>query len=97
MTFAPQFPSASSDYPEKSQATIALILGILGVLVFGIFGPLAWVMGSKELAAIDAGRRPAENRAVSSAARLLGIAGTVMVLGAVLLFVLALIGVIEVS
>ncbi len=56
------------------------MLGILGVAIFGIFGPVAWILGS-----------------TANAGRLLGVVGTVIVLGAVLLFVLALVGIIEVS
>jgi len=77
-------------YPEASQATTALVLGILGlVLCFGITGPFAWSMGSKELQAIDAGRRPPENRGTANAAKVLGIVGTVIlglaVIGGILL------------
>ena len=32
------------------------MLGVAGLVVFGIFGPLAWLIASRELAAIDAGK-----------------------------------------
>jgi len=35
-------------------------------------------MGLKEMQAIDAGRRPAENRGTANAAKILGIVGTVL-------------------
>jgi uncharacterized membrane protein YjgN (DUF898 family) len=73
-----QFPTDPSRYPEASQATTILVLGILGIVVCGILGPFAWSMGNKELAAIDAGRRPPENRGTANAGRILGIIGTVL-------------------
>jgi uncharacterized membrane protein YjgN (DUF898 family) len=84
-----QFPTDPSRYPEASQATTILVLGILGIVICGVLGPFAWSMGNKELAAIDAGRRPPENRGTANAGRILGIIGTVL-LG---LGVLILIGV----
>ena len=89
-----QFPTDPSRYPEASQATTILVLGILGIVVCGVLGPFAWSMGNKELAAIDAGRRPPENRGTANAGRILGIIGTVLLgLGILILigvFVLAI-------
>ncbi|MDP9144998.1 MAG: DUF4190 domain-containing protein [Actinomycetota bacterium] len=78
-------------YPEASQATTALVLGILGIVVCQVLAPFAWVMGNKEMQAIDAGRRPPENRGSANAAKILGIVGTVLlglfVIGAILFVV----------
>jgi hypothetical protein len=82
----PEFPSESRAYPEPSQATTVLVLGILSIL-FQILGPVAWILGDKELAAIDAGRRSPENRSSAVAGKVLGIIGTV-------LLVLAIVGII---
>ena len=65
-------------YPEASQATLALVLGILSIVFCQILGPFAWWMGNKELEAIDAGRRPPENRSNANAGRITGIVGTVL-------------------
>jgi hypothetical protein len=77
-------------YPEASQATTALVLGILSIVVCQVLGPFAWSMGSKEMQAIDAGRRPPENRGTANAAKILGIVGTVLlglaVIGIILFF-----------
>jgi hypothetical protein len=68
-----------SPYPEQSQATTALVLGILGLVICGgILSPFAWVMGHREMQAIDAGRRPPDNRGTANAAKILGIVGTVL-------------------
>lgn len=92
MTQPPQFPSDSGSYPEGSQATTVLVLGILSVVLCQILGPFAWVMGNNELAAIDGGRRPPENRGTANAGRILGIIGTVLLALGVIFFVLVLVG-----
>ena len=74
----PPPPPAAQGYPEASQATTALVLGILGIVVCQILGPFAWSIAKKELEAIDAGRRPPENRGNANAGKILGIIGTVM-------------------
>ena len=82
-----QFPQDPNRYPEASQATTILVLGILGIVVCNVLGPFAWVMGNTEMAAIDAGRRPPENRGTANAGRILGIIGTV-ILGIGILFII---------
>lgn len=67
-------------YSEASQATTVLVLGILGIVLCGVLGPVAWIMGNQELAAIDAGRRPPENRGTANAGRILGIITTVLLI-----------------
>lgn len=74
----PQFPTDPGQYPEASQATTVLVLGILGIVICGILAPFAWVMGNNELEAIDAGRRPPDQRSTANAGRILGIIGTIL-------------------
>ena len=83
----PQFSTDASAYPESSQATTILVLGILSIVICGLGGPFAWSMGNKELKAIDAGRRSPQNRGTANVGRILGIVGTVF-LGIALLFLL---------
>jgi uncharacterized membrane protein YjgN (DUF898 family) len=84
-----QFPADPNQYPEQSQATTILVLGILGVVLFQILAPFAWVMGNRELAAIDSGLRSPENRSTANAGRILGIVGTVLLgIGIVLIVLL---------
>ena len=97
MTTPPQFPSEYSAYPEQSQATTILVLGILGIVICQFLGPFAWVMGNKELEAIDAGRRPPENRGTANAGRILGIIGPVFLALGVVLLVLLVFGAITTS
>ena len=68
----------SSPYPEQSQATTILVLGILSIVCCGLLGIAAWVMGNNELKAIDEGRRPPDNRGTANAGRICGIVGVVL-------------------
>ena len=67
-------------YPEASQATTALVLGILGIVICGVLAPFAWSIGNKEVQAIDAGRRDPTNRGSANAGKILGIIGTVFLI-----------------
>jgi len=79
-------------YPEQSQATTALVLGILGLVICQILGPFAWSIGNKELQAIDAGRRPPENRGTANAGKILGIVSTVLLAVGIVFIVLLIVG-----
>ena len=65
-------------YPEQSQATTILILGILSIVCCGLLGIAAWIMGNNELKGIDEGRRPPENRGTANAGRICGIIGVAL-------------------
>lgn len=93
MSQPPQFPSESGAYPEASQATTVLVLGILGLIICQFLAPVAWVMGNNELQAIDAGRRNPDNRGTANAGRILGIVGTVLMAIGILVFILLVVGV----
>lgn len=82
----PEFPADQVGYPESSQATMAVVLGILGIF-FTIFAPFAWWVAHRELEAIDAGRRSPENRGTAKAGKVLGIIGTVLMALSILLLV----------
>lgn len=86
----PEFPNeARASYPEASQATTVLVLGIVGI-IFPIVAPVAWIMGRQELAAIAAGRRDPANESTANTGKILGIVGTVLfVLGLIALALLA--------
>ena len=92
-------PMTDQYYPKDSQATTILVLGILSLVLCQVLGPFAWVMGNKELAGIDAGRRAPQNRGTAQAGRILGIISTVlMIIGvAILLFFLVVLTVTSVS
>jgi ABC-type Fe3+ transport system permease subunit len=77
-------------YPEDSQATVALVLGILSIVCIQPLGIAAWIMGNSEIKAIDQGRRPPENRGTAVAAKVCGIIG----LALLVLIIIAIIAII---
>ncbi|MEN8112781.1 MAG: DUF4190 domain-containing protein [Actinomycetota bacterium] len=81
-------------YQEDSQATTILVLGIIGLVMCQVLGPFAWIMGNKEIAAIDAGLRAPQNRGTAQAGKVLGIIATVLLIIGIVGFVLfiALVG-----
>ncbi len=84
------FPTAAA-YPEQSQATTILVLGILGLVCCAPLGIAAWVMGNRELQAIDAGMRNPENRGTANAGRIIGIIATVLLILFVVLGLVSLV------
>ncbi|MGI9609317.1 MAG: DUF4190 domain-containing protein [Acidimicrobiia bacterium] len=71
------FPEQAA-YPESSQSTMILVLGILGLLCCGPLGIVAWIMGNNEIKAIDEGRRDPSSRGTANAGRIIGIVATVL-------------------
>lgn len=71
------FPAAQA-YPENSQATTALVLGIFGIICCAPLAIVAWIMANNELQGIQAGRRNPANQGTANAAKILGIIGTVL-------------------
>lgn len=82
---------SDQNYPEESQAVVILVLGILSIVLCQILGPIAWVMGNTELASIDAGRRSPDNRGLATAGKVIGIVGTVFLVGGLAVFMVFLI------
>ena len=77
-------------YREPSQAVLALVVAIVGLVAFQLVCPVAWVLANREIHAIDQGRRNPANRGMAVAAKIIGIIGSVLlVLG--VLFVLLVI------
>ncbi|MGH8915710.1 MAG: DUF4190 domain-containing protein [Acidimicrobiia bacterium] len=85
------FPETPA-YPEASQATTALVLGILGIVCCGILAIPAWIMANNELEGIKAGRRNPSNEGVANASRILGIVGTVLLGIGIVIGILAIAG-----
>jgi len=63
---------------SKSNATTALVLGILSVVCCQILGPVAWYLGNKELQAIKAGSAPITGEGSAKAGMILGIIATII-------------------
>ncbi|MDP9143725.1 MAG: DUF4190 domain-containing protein [Actinomycetota bacterium] len=85
------FPETPA-YPEASQATTALVLGILGIICCPILGIVAWIMANNELEGIKSGRRNPTNEGTANASRILGIVGTVLIGVSIIGIILAIAG-----
>ena len=79
----PAIPGAAT---QNSKATMALVLGVLGLICCNLLGPFAWIMANNELKAIDAGQVSETNRGMAQVAKILGIIGTIF-LGLVFLWI----------
>jgi predicted nucleic acid-binding Zn ribbon protein len=79
--------------PHKSSATMVLIFGILSLFLpmYGVvFGGLAWGFGNREIREIDAGLRAASGRTQARVGRVLGVIGTALWGGMLVLFVIGM-------
>lgn len=79
---------------ESGRGTIILVLGILSIVMFGpLSGIPAWVMANTDLRKIDAGIIPASERTTTRAGKILGIIGTFLVFGIILLGIFMVVGI----
>ena len=72
--------------PEHPQATTVLVLGILGLVLSGLLGPVAWYMGDKAKKDCDAGLYAMTGSL--TAGRICGIIATAILILAVVFLVL---------
>lgn len=72
---------------EHPQATMILVLGILGLVLCQVLSVFAWVMGNRVVQEIDASGGQLGGRGMANAGRICGIVGTIL-LGLSLVFVL---------
>ena len=73
-----QFQGGYYPPPDHPQATTALVLGILGLVLCGVIAPFAWQMGNRVLREIDAAQGQLGGRSSANAGRIMGIVGTAM-------------------
>src|SRR4029077_2256749 len=74
----PMQPPYGPPPPNHPQAITVLVLGILGLVVCGIVGPFAWVMGNRAVREIDASQGALGGRTEANVGRILGIVATVL-------------------
>lgn len=74
--------------PKHPQTTTVLILGILSLIVCGVLGPFAWVIGGRALKEIDASPDTWDGRNEINIGRILGIVATILWLVVIGIFVL---------
>jgi hypothetical protein len=70
---------------QQHRGALILVFGILGLLVCIIFAPIAWLLGNADLKEIREGRMDPSGEGLTNAGRILGIIGTVLFLGVIVL------------
>lgn len=73
--------------PKHPQATTILVLGILGLILCQVLGPVAWIMGNKAIRDYDSQPGRWSGRNEINAGRILGIVATVLLILTVLAIV----------
>jgi uncharacterized membrane protein YjgN (DUF898 family) len=91
---APPVPAYGAFAPDHPQATLVLVLGILGLVLCQVISPFAWVMGNRVVREIDASGGTIGGRGSANAGRICGIIGTVLIgLGLLVVMVAVIIAV----
>jgi hypothetical protein len=67
-------------FQMEHRGAMVLTLGILSLVICGILGPIAWVMGNNDLAAMRAGRMDRSGEGLTQAGRILGIISSIMLI-----------------
>ena len=62
--------------PNASNAVTAFVLGILGVILCPLLGPVAWVLGRRGEQEIDSSGGAVGGRGLATAGKVLGMVGT---------------------
>lgn len=84
----PPPPSSPNQSGASSNAIVALVLGILSwVMCPIVMGIAAWIIGNKELKAIDAGQSSPDGRTLANIGKWLGIINVILVTLGVILYI----------
>ncbi len=77
----------------STKAIVALVLGILGLACCPPTAIVAWIVGKQELSAIAKGESSAQGRGLALAGFILGIVGTVIIAGVIIIYALIFLGI----
>lgn len=84
----------SAPPPNHPQAVTALVLGIVGLTICQICGPIAWVIGRRTVREIDASGGQYGGRGLAQAGFITGIIATAILVLVIVVFLLATFGII---
>lgn len=76
---------------KPHRGTMILVFGILGLVCCIIFGIVAWIMGNKDLAEMDAGLMDPEGRGLTQAGKVCGIISVVIQIIGIIIYILMMI------
>jgi hypothetical protein len=65
---------------KPHRGTVILVLGILGLVICGPLGIIAWVLGSSDLKEMDAGTMDPAGRGATNAGKICGIIATILMI-----------------
>lgn len=85
-----QTPAANTEQ-TSSRAIIALVLGIVGFFFCQPLGIAAWIMGGRERKAIAAGQAPQSGMGLATAAWIIGIIDTILLIVGIVVAVVVII------
>jgi hypothetical protein len=74
---------------KPHRGTLILILGILSLVVCAPIGIAAWIMGNGDLKQMDAGAMDPSGRSLTSAGRICGLIGTILLVIGIVIFIAA--------
>ena len=63
---------------KPHRGTLILVLGILSIIICGLLGIPAWLMGNRDLAEMTAGTMDGSGRSTTNAGRICGMIGTIL-------------------
>ena len=64
----------------RDSAVAALVLGILGIILCPLLGPVAWVLGRKGEQEVDRSGGAVGGRGLATAGKIVGVVGTFLLL-----------------
>ena len=73
-------PGPGYAQPNEPSAVTSMVLGILGLTVCGVLAPIAWSMGKKSLANIQAHPGMYAGEGMAKAGHIMGIIGTILLI-----------------
>src|SRR5262245_51054468 len=72
---------------QPHRGVLILVLGILSLMVCGVLGIFAWIMGKRDLELIRQGQMDKEGEPLTKVGYILGIVGTILFMIQMLIFV----------
>lgn len=88
---APAGGGGGAGFTAPHRGGTVLTMGILGLVVCGLLGLFGWLMGSKDLAEMDAGTKDPSGRGVTKAGKIMGIIGTCVVFPLQLIYIIVVV------
>jgi hypothetical protein len=80
----PQREYGFQDIPQRHlrphNGTMILVLGILSLVVCGLLGPVAWIMGNSDLAAMRSGSMDRSGEGITQAGRICGMIASILMI-----------------